>query len=337
MLSYTFNSDGNKWGRTWIFGLATALVVLLCTESFWRLKGYTTTILDNEALWSLERNKIGKSTKEIVLIGSSRIITDISTDTLRRLAPEYKLINLGIDGACANAVLEDLAADETFRGIVICDITPQCFMFGNLGELNAKHFVDFYKKKYNINMEINRVIATLVEESLVTVDKYLSIIKVIGSLIIERNFRPPRYWTTKEDRSQLVDYSMVEIEKVKEKRMLNAKKHYENLKVKVDKAKYLEGVDKVEDAVSKIIKRGGRVVFVHFPVSEEHWKLDEDYFPKKQYWDGFASRTKGEVIHFKEVEELNKFNLPDTSHLDFRDTKEFTSLLFNEMKRRNVL
>jgi hypothetical protein len=89
--------------------------------------------------------------------------------------------------------------------------------------------------------------------------------------------------------------------------------------------------------VESIQKRGGKVIFARFPTSGEHRVLDERYYPRREYWDRFAARTPALAIHFDDVPALSRFELPDTSHLDSRDTPAFTEALIEELARRGVI
>lgn len=83
----------------------------------------------------------------------------------------------------------------------------------------------------------------------------------------------------------------------------------------------------IEQDVSLIQARGGRVVFVRFPVSGEFLEMEENLFPRTQYWDAFARQTQGLTIHFQDYEKLAGFVAPDGSHLDYRDAEKFSLAL----------
>ena len=85
-----------------------------------------------------------------------------------------------------------------------------------------------------------------------------------------------------------------------------------------------------------MVQRGARVVFIRFPTSGEHWQLDEEMFPRERYWDNMAQRVSGRWSHFQEITGINRFNLPDTSHLDRRDKPEFTRLIITKLRELGV-
>lgn len=50
-----------------------------------------------------------------------------------------------------------------------------------------------------------------------------------------------------------------------------------------------------------------------------------------------AAYTSAETIHFKGVPGMDRFELPKTSHFDYRDAPVFTNLLLDELERRGIL
>ena len=87
----------------------------------------------------------------------------------------------------------------------------------------------------------------------------------------------------------------------------------------------------------RIEARGGQVVFVRMPTSDEHWELDERYYPRAQYWDRLGSITGVATVHFADDPRTSAFSCPDTSHLDYRDAPRFTEGLLEVLVERGVL
>lgn len=334
---FIFSSDKGGWKKSWAIAIIIAVSVLSLLELLWRFTGREPTIIDDQTLWSIERGKIGKTDREIVLIGSSRMLAAVSPKSLHTNISEFTIANLAIDGSCANDVLRDLADDEKFKGIVIVDITTKCILFGNKDEVNVNKMIRYFHTMYNVNSKYNRYLSTFIQENLCIIDPSVNFIKILGNIVLRGGLPPLRYWTTHEDRSQSIDYEKVKIDEYRAGRIQKVKKYYKALNQEISSDTFRMKVEEIENWVEKIQKRGGKVVFIYFPVSDEHWELDEDYFPKMIYWDTFASVTKAETIHFKDVKDLDKFKCPDTSHIDFRDAFEFTRLLSMELMKRNIV
>lgn len=336
MPSFTSNSNNNGWGKSWLLGLIIALVLLGGLEYFWRISGHHPAIVDDQRSWAMERSKAGTSDKEIALLGSSRMQSDISMATMRRILPGYSIINLPIDGTCANATLHDLADDDKFSGTVIMETTSECLMFGDNRKVSQKSFVDYYHRVYNLNAKINRLMATLLQKNLTIIDPYLNLIKVAGDVIRKKQWREPNYVITYEDRSRTNDYTKVDIGKHVTERLKHQEILYRRLAPSISTQHLVRQLKSIDADVRKITNRGGKVFFVRFPVSDEHWTIDEQYFPRDKYWNAIAPLTEAQLLHFKDVDIINKLKCPDTSHLDYRDTEIFTIQLLKVLFPKKI-
>jgi len=255
------------------------------------------------------------------------MLTNISPQILQSYFPHFNIINLAIDGSCANDVLRDIAEDDTFKGIVVCDITTKCMLFSCKDEVDVNSFIRYYHSSYNLNSNINRTITTLIQKNFCVVDPSVSLIKILGQLIKNKALPPSRYWTTHENRSQSINYSKVLIDEYRADRLNKVKTLYDNLHKDISLDLFKRKINDINNWANKIKARGGQVIFIYFPVSEDHWFLDERYFPKNTYWNTFAAFTNAETMHFKDLIELDSFKLPDSSHLDYRDRPAFTKIV----------
>ncbi len=338
MPSSTSNSNRKYWHRSWIGAILIALIVLAAMELFWRSHGHIPSVVDDERLWSVERNKVGTSPKEIVLLGSSRMQTDISIETLQRMLPDYSIINLSLDGTCANAVLHDLAADIGFKGIILTETTSECIMFGdnkNMG-LSQQFYIDFYHNTYNLNVAVNRHIATYLQQNLVVINPYLNLIKVVADFFSKKQLRQPNYVESFENRSRAADYTKLDISRHKAIRLQKNEEHYISLKPDINFDFFTKQMSVMNTSVKTIQSRGGNVIFIRFPVTGEQWIRDEAFFPRETFWDPMVNITEAVTIHFRDIDSMLTLECPDTSHLDKRDTKVFTESLILELMKRRV-
>ena len=100
---------------------------------------------------------------------------------------------------------------------------------------------------------------------------------------------------------------------------------------------WLANALRLEPAIEKLEARGGKVVFVRWPTSGEHWQLDREYFPREKFWDRLAESTSALTIHFQDYATLRGFECPDTSHLDYVQAHLFTSALAEILVEKGVL
>lgn len=330
------NIPGN-WGRTWLLTIVFSLLILSSFEALWRYKGFVPSVVDDRNLWSMERNKVGKSPKEIVLVGSSRSRSDISIEDLESFAKEYKVVQLAVDSSCANEALKDLGNDDGFRGIVLCDLTEECVLFGEENDLSVKGMVEYRRNEFGLNARLNRQISTYLQQKLVVLDPYLSVPKVLAQIVLKGQLRKDKYWLTHANRSQSLDYTKLDIVEYRAKRLEYVTHRMKVLEPKISEEEFLSKFFELENAVERIQRRNGRVVFIFFPMGEERWRINEKYFPRDRFWEQLEKATSATVIHFRDIPQLSVFSCPDESHMDYRDRREFTISLYRELLNRNIL
>jgi hypothetical protein len=334
---YTSNSNPIRdIVKIWAFTLFLAFSVLAAMELTYRYNGHIPSVIDDVRLWSVERDKIPvNSHNTIVLLGASRVQVDFSTEVFKNKYPGYQLANLPVDGKSCYAVLKHLSDDTTFKGIAICDITEENIIRRNPAN-SQDYYVHYYLTNYNLNTKINRYISTLLQERFVIIDPYVNLINSIGYFLTRAKLRPPKYVITYSDRSIQADYSLLDSVRNKQIRINLARESYRELSPEINMKNFTDRVHEFKICVDKIKARGGKVVFIRFPVTDESWNLDEKYFPKKEYWDFFVKIINTETIHFKDVESMRNLRCPDTSHLDKRDISEFTNALITELQKLKI-
>src|ERR1700733_4322375 len=106
------------------------VVVLECVlvagwEIFWRHHDFIPgDYEDTPAVWQLQRERAtGTAT---VLIGSSRMWEDVDLQQWQETVGD-RPIQLAIAGRNPQPVLDDLAADPLFHGLVVCEVTAYLF------------------------------------------------------------------------------------------------------------------------------------------------------------------------------------------------------------------
>ena len=82
----------------------------------------------------------------------------------------------------------------------------------------------------------------------------------------------------------------------------------------------------------KLRARGGRIVFIRFPMSGELKKLESQATPRVGPWDRIIRETGAPGIYFEDYPELASFDCPEWSHLSASDSVEFTKRLVPHLK-----
>ena len=332
--SFNHPEPSGPWGRIWLVALLAVVLVLGGMEVFWRSSGHVPTVVDDPELWSWHRAGVmdgGRDT--IVLLGASRIQLDLSMDALREAFPDLDIFQLAIDGKHPPAVLRDLAENTAFSGVVLCAITSMGFQ--RQFRDDQEDYVENYHKVSTPNVRLNRFISSVIQDHLVIIDPYLKVKRLIERYMKSGRLPKPRFLITRHDRSRLADYSMINIKKQYAYRIKRIKEIYaENPPIPPEE--WRRHAAEIRPVVEKITGRGGRVIFIRLPSSGEHWEIDEQFYPRKEYWNYVAELTGARTIHFKDAGGMKDFVCPEGSHLDRRDAPGFTRVLAEELANMGV-
>lgn len=325
------------WGRTWLLTLALTLVLLGSWEFTLRRMGHRPNVIDDEALWASQRDRVytrGDEKRPIVIIGDCHPLLGLVPAVLRDDFPGRRIVQLAVEASSPVAVLRDLAADERFNGIVICGLDAR-LLCKDMWD-TQKQYVDYYHRNYGLNTKLNRFFSSLVQEHLVSVNPQLRLNTLLVRLAKGEPWPAPYYMEIRDDRSHLADYSRVDL-KMHQDWAFDRTQRLSDNKDLPWTDEWLEGAMELEPCVDAIQARGGRVVFVQFPTTGNLYTYDNAIFPKDKFWDALAARTSAMCVHFKDVPQLADFDCPDWSHLDRTDAPRFTAELSRTLAGRDWL
>jgi hypothetical protein len=310
---------------------AVGLIVL--HEGFVRTRGFIPSVTDDVQLWSLRRSDVGRHDGgEIVLIGSSRIQSDINGEVFAEEFSGRKPKQLAIVGSSAIPVLEHFAQDESFKGLVICDVMPKHFFTGidQVAGLGAE-YVAYFKKDKPWDLASTRLRVFLESQlSLRAPDVSPSPARILALLGLRP--LPRQHMTVDADRYANItrrpdEVPLADIEEL-------ARGTERALPVNAEQLE--RDLATLDNAVLKIQARGGRVVFTVLPVSGLRRAAEERRFPRSVFWDKFAARIHAVTIHFADHPELARFLCYDESHLSSSSatafTRSFTSVLKTKLR-----
>lgn len=339
MLSSISNSSDRApdapWWRLWGLALVVVVIGLLVIEAFWRQRGWQPSVVDNQALWADKRGDVYASEpgQPVVLAGASRMQFDFSRQAFQRMEPDLSLVNLSLAGSCALAVLRDLAADENFRGIVLISITSDCFTTYSQDEQQS--YVDYYHDR-NLNTQLNAWIRAEVQSRVVMIDPALKLITLVENALWQKPLPRPNYYVMDTERQIDADYRLTHAEKHREGRVNKAKFRRNEIPAMAPR-EWLREAQATTAWVKAIQQRGGTVVFIRMPSSDEHWLVDQSWYPRQVYWDALMALSPAQSIHFADIAPMLDLELPDASHLDRKDKDRFTRLLLEALQKRGVL
>jgi hypothetical protein len=335
------------WRRIGLVAAIVALVATVSWEIYVRSIGYGPTLNDTPDLWAQQRESVKPDS--IVIIGDSRALFDLDLNVLEQ-GLGRRPVQLALAGSCAFPVLADLAADERFRGTVICSIVPGMFFApgGPLLETSEKALKRYHtwtpaqRASHHLGIRLEEWVAFLKEDE-------LNLAGLLGRLRIPNRPNahlppdlPPYFATVDRDRRA---------------RMIEACAQPGALQTRVKdgwlplftpppppnyvpKEAFLEGMGKKIEArfvdtaaaVEKIRARGGKVVFVRFPMTGKLKAHEDRTQPRERAWTRLLNDTKAAGIYFEDYPELASFDCPEWSHLSDADSVEFSKRLVPHLR-----
>jgi hypothetical protein len=301
------------------------VLAVLGVEHLWRSRGFYPRLEDSPGLWSLERRKAkGAGPEQVVFIGGSRPQWDIDLEAFDRSFHGKRPIQLAIGGSASTPVLFHLAGEESFKGMVISSVGITTYIGGPPKSMEQpEDYIRFYDDLGPSDVTETRLIL-LLQRSCSFVLPEVSLRNLIRGTL-RNKWPPPSYWEMLADRSvhaHISTYPNLESLRIRREKNLRDEKTIE-----ITREQLIKNLDEIERAVKGIQDRGGRVIFVQFPLSEVARKLVEERYPRKEYWEVMAARTSAIMIHFKDYPSLSGFECPDFLHLDRKDAEKFTEAL----------
>ena len=324
------------WGRVWLVGCLVALALLSALELFWRSRGYMAGITADEPLWAYHRARLeGAGRDTVALLGGSRMQVGFRPEAFRVVHSGVATVQLAVAAKSPFATLEDLAADPSFRGIVVCSFPEVTSLPGWAGQ---EDYVRFYREEWGPGEEYSLLLASGLQERLVLLQPRLGGEKLVESLRAGR-LPPLNYYRTYFDRSQSMAFERLPERTVQGLVQARVKKARQRLPERPPASiEEWRGFDASMARFSDAIRaRGGSVVFVRFPTRGAFESLTDEYFPRAPYWEMLSAAVDGAALHYADMPDQETLRLPDQSHLDVASGRRFTRWIAEELSARGVL
>lgn len=302
-----------------MFALLIVVGVLGAWEGFWRTQGFRPSMEDDMGLWHLARSRVSAQT-QIVFIGSSRIQLGLHPDVFIRETGMVP-VNLSIDGNPPYPVLEDLAHDPDFSGLVICSILPRWLAEKIYTDSRASKWVRKYYSRTPLS-GIDARLSLWVQSTFVFRYPGLSPEK-LAKQVQKREWPRPSYAPMRADRFRKARFTPEDTPRMLASRIKLERGAIENTK-QISSREFQERLTSLNAHVRRIRQRGGDVVFMRMPSSGEIRDLEDAAWPRERYWDVLAGSVSATTIHFEDFDGLRDFRCPDGSHLDEDQAREFT-------------
>ncbi|MDZ7791982.1 MAG: hypothetical protein U5L08_16080 [Xanthomonadales bacterium] len=318
-----------------VLALLVAAAAVAGWEWLWRAQGYKPALYDDRDLWSLHRERVTEveQSRNFVVVGASRIQLAFSTQAFESALPGWTATSLAINGHYPSAVLEDLAADEAFSGVVLLAVDARglAHWYRDMSEPWVRH----YHRDFGPQRRIERRLLSFLQKRLVAAGSEFNAVRRLKGWI---DGRPPQRHYTRllEDRTIHADYSRADVEGLRRHFAQGLARDYEERPAPTPQ-RWLADLEPIERSVAAIEARGGSVVMLRMPTSDRHWSLDQANYPREKYWNRLGAATGAKTVHFADHPELAALDLPDTSHIDGSDRARFTRSLIDILVEAGAL
>jgi hypothetical protein len=326
--SISNSKNSNKsWVYTWLLIIVICLSCLGAYEYGLKKQGFKASITNSKDLWSWHRGQVYHD-KQVVLLGASRSQIDIDMGYLNNRFPSFAVTQLSINGNYPVATLKALAKDEKFTGIVIVSMNAQVLESKYLDMQNA--YNTYYQEESTLYKSLDAYLTASIDSHFRFLHPSLGLEELVKHYDKKKSFPDVFYTTANLDQSITTDYSKTDTVALLKHFVTSKEKNYVN-DPPTQSELWKPNIKILNIAVKKINNRGGKVVFVRFPTDKGHWELDEQYYPRQLYWKKLEQEPLLNTLHFKDIKGLDKFDLPDSSHLDSKDAQAFTRILFDQI------
>jgi hypothetical protein len=339
-------------GRPWraiVLGALVATAFLTAGwEFFWRGKGLIPgDYRDTNAIWAEARRKAKDGAT--VIIGSSRSLFDIDLDVWEELSG-VRPVQLAQVGTSPRIFLKDLAEDESFKGLVIVDVTAFLFFTGDGGP--REEVVKYYREQtlaqradYFLSIPLEETLAFMDEQS--RPKRQVAIWPFPLREGMKPRFDPRKLETLDRDRNARMWARVVEDPLYLDE----AKYHW---RLVIEQSAPPPGapsgpmppeavgavIAEVKANIDKIRARGGEVAFIRLPYDGMFSVAEDNGFPRAQFWDRLLRETASVGVAFQDHPELQGYEIPEWSHLAPDETPRYTRalvpILYAQLKERNL-
>jgi diadenosine tetraphosphatase ApaH/serine/threonine PP2A family protein phosphatase len=288
-------------------------------------------LVDDADLWCQSYDRAAGDA--VVLLGSSRIQLGVDPNRLAELLSGREVVQLAVDGRAPFAALDALAQREDFIGLTLLSVVESSLTEKNWA--GQAEYVSYCQQQWSFDRRVHRRIATARQERFASANPNVSLLRVLQSWISAGRLPPPLWLHTYPDRSRAVDPQRIDFARLTEWRLERLRKLYAEAGP-VDEAEWFSLADRLRDAIERLQRRGARVVLLRLPTCGEHWRLDEERYPRARFWDRLVERSGAPGIHFLDVPEMAALPCYDGSHLDRPNARRYTEALAGELERRNI-
>ena len=322
------------WGK---LAFAVAVTLLIGTSLLeWNARriGLRAGDLDNsETDWANERALSAGA--RVAIVGDSRILFDTDLNRFEQLTG-VRPIQLAIHGTSALTLLQDVAANPDFKGLLIVGLSDTMFFqpfdgYGGYIHKRAQYESPAKRASAQIDHFLQRRLAYLDS------NHRLSVVAARLDPNYRRGLDGPYddVWKVQEvgERRETHMWSQVETNPLVQAHARYAWKGFKE-DYPFTPQMIAGGIAKAAKAVATIRARGGEVVFVR-PPSDVHLRVNEEaQVPKVKGWDALLRATGAVGVHNDDLPpQAQNLTMPEWSHLNRACAPVFTDAYVRALAR----
>ena len=321
----TRDIPSQPWGRI-MLGVAVALTgsMVALEVNAHRIGLHAGDLDTSQVAWAEERARSAGAPAAIV--GDSRILFDTNLDRFEAMTG-VRPIQLAIHGTSALTLLEDVAANPDFKGLLIVGLADTMFFqpFDGYGGY-VHRYSEYRSPAKRISAEIDHALQRRV--AFLDSNYRLSVV----AQRLDDDYRPgvegPKddIWKVMEvgEHRQHWLWPRVEYDPAYQARTRWAWKGFKE-KFPFTPKLIASGLARAKVAVDKIRARGGDVVFVRPPSAPQLRVNEEAQVPKAKGWDAILRTTHSVGVHADDLPaSVQDLTLPEWSHLNRKCAIVFT-------------
>jgi len=336
------------WRGITVSVVMTLAVATAAWEIYCRSLGYLPSIDDSGDLWTEVRRKV--EPESLVIVGDSRPLFDLDLAELEKGLGKRPL-QLAQAGSCAFPVLNDLVNDKTFHGTIVCSIVPALF-FAPPDSFPMKESEKAVRRgqtqtyaqraSHDLGIYLDECFASMNQDD-------LTLGVLLGQLPIAN--RPnaqvpppfPPYFASvdRERRARMIErcampgklqdrvkYGWIPLFTPPPPPNWIPKEKFGMMMKSAFEKRFTD----TKALVDKLHARGGKIVFVRFPMNGDLRVFEDKITPRAAIWDRLVKDTAVPGIYFEDYPELASFTCPEWSHLSAGDSVEFTKRLVPHLR-----
>ncbi len=334
-------------GAIWLVALLLFAFSLLGWELYWRSQGFEPGYRNSEGLWAMQRRRIDQGEGgALVLLGSSRVLFDVQLPVWERMTGE-RPIQLALEGTSPLTALEDLAADEDFRGRVLVGVTPGLFFSGfeyraqvlahyqdqspaqRSGQWLSMHLLEPWLAYYS---DKDAALFTVLQRhpwpGRAGVMSYMDVRK----LAVHESDRNTRLWKRVEN-----DREYQALAKRIWAQTFDMPPPPHMATPEKARAVVTTQIGRAAKAVAVLRARGVPVAFVRPPSDGRYLEFEQRVLSRAHTWEPLLAATGAPGIHFEDHPSMQGLELPEWSHLSAGDAERYTEALVQVLQRENLL